>query len=252
VTAGRALLGAGGVAVGVSLFVPFFPGVTGWEHWEWVDVVFAALAVALVAAAALGTRRRAVPLALAALCGLGIAVVLGHGFEPDRPIATRVCPGPYVALGGLAFGVAGALADRPRVLLVAAAAGLVAALFWRWGAEEDTVVFFGRNPPTFGGQVEDTGWERWQALDLGFVALAAGLAVAALRPRRAVRAVVAAGAVAAAACVLIAGVERSALWIDEGAGLGAPPGAVAALLALFAALAGLALVRPRGRAGRAG
>jgi peptidoglycan/LPS O-acetylase OafA/YrhL len=101
----RALLGAGGVALAASLFLPFFRGVSGWEHWAWVDVVFAVLAAGLVAAAVAGVRRRSVLVAIALLCAVGVSVVIGHGFDGDG----EALAGPYVALGGLAAGCAGAV-----------------------------------------------------------------------------------------------------------------------------------------------
>lgn len=101
-----ALLGAGGVLLAASLFLSFFPGVSGWEHWDWVDVVFALLAAALVGAAVSEPRRVALLVALAVLCGLGVAVVVGHGF--DGRGGADVLAGPWVALGGLAAGAFGA------------------------------------------------------------------------------------------------------------------------------------------------
>ncbi len=103
----RALLGAGGVALGASLFLSFFPGVSGWEHWDWADVVFAVLAAALVVAAIRRTRRLSVLMPLALLCAIGVSVVLGHGFDGGADALA----GPYVALGGLGSGCVGALSS---------------------------------------------------------------------------------------------------------------------------------------------
>ena len=251
----RALLGAGGVALVVSLFLPWFDGVSGWEHWAWADVVLAVLAVALAAGAALPARARLrVPLAV--LCGLGVAVVLGHGFEPRVPARTmqQVAAGPYLCLGALAAGAIGALWAWPRrggvVLLVAAAAGLVASLFSGWGTEDGFLVLFGTLERL---HVETpNGFERWRVLDVGLLVLATALLGAASgRAPALVRAALAVAALAAAVCVLVA--THTTLWVgDGGAASGAPMGELAALVSLAAALAGLALIKPRERAARAG
>ena len=188
-------------------------GTSGWEHWAWADVILAALALALIAAA---VRPPPAPLriALVVLCGLGIAVVLGHGFEPRTP-ATKgsadVHIGPYLALAALAAATIGLLAAWPSAgsvaLLVAAAAGLVAALFSDWGREGDY-----------------NGFERWHVLDVALLALALGLLVAAAgKAPRALRWLLALGALAAAACVLAA--SDTQIWIgDGGTAEGAAPG----------------------------
>ncbi|HEV2999097.1 MAG TPA: hypothetical protein VGW75_00055 [Solirubrobacteraceae bacterium] len=261
----RGLLATGAAAVAASLFLPFFPGVSGWEHWAWADVVLAALAAALAAAAATGVRRAAVLLPLAALCSLGVAVVLGHGFEPRLPVRSlvEVGAGPYAALAGCAAGAIGALAAWPRgggrLLLVAGAAGIVAALLSGWGFEGPVqVVAAAQGDGSLVGVLDlergaPTGFERWHVLDLALVALAAGLlAVAAGLARRAAALALAAGCVLAAACVTADALSRSALWWGDGGVVeGAALGTLAALLSLAAALAGLAL-RRRAPAARAG
>ena len=258
--ASRVLLVAAGALLLASLFLPWFDGVSGWEHWAWADVPFAVLALALLA---LAWRPSLAPLrvAVVALCGLGIAVVLGHGFAPDRPTRTPeeaggdVLAGTYLALTALALGAIGGLAAWPRrggpVLLVAAAAGLVAALLSGWGGEGDIALFFGSLDDVRVFADYQNGFERWRALDVALLALAAALLVVASgRGPRAVRVVLAVAASAAAACVAVG--LRGQLWVDEGIAYGAAKGPLVALLALAAAVAGLALVRPRAPAGRAG
>ena len=255
----RALLAGSGVALAVSLFLPWFDGVTGWEHWDWADVAFAVLGAALVVAS-LRPPRAAVLVPLAVLCGAGITVVLGHGFTPQDTRIDVPTVVPLLALGALLAGVVGALAPWPRAggtaLLVAAAAGVVWSLFGRWGIEGDTLVVFGGLDRL--DDPEPTGWQHFAALDVALVLLAAGLlAAAALGPRvpRALWLALGAATVLALACVAVAWATRTGAWIDEARGTAAasePRGATQALLALTAALAGLALLRPRGRSGRAG
>lgn len=243
---GRVLLAAAGLALAASLFAPWFisplgPQVSGWEHWAWADVPLAALALALLAAA-LRSPPRSLRVALFALCALGIAVVLGHGFEPRETTQGRadVSAGPYIALAALAAGAVGA-ARAPRVLLVTAAAGLVVALFATW--TPTTGYFPAEGWTAYGPRLGASGFERWHVLDIALLALAIALLVVALVPaKRPVHAVMAAAAVAAAACVIVAG--DTYVWVgDGGSAEGASPGALFALLALTAALAGLALHR---------
>jgi hypothetical protein len=112
-------------------------------------------------------------------------------------------------------------------------------------------VLFGSFDRLAGGDVYANGFERWAALDVALLALAAGLLVSASgRLPAAGRAVLPVAATAAAVCVLIG--ARDQFWVDEGFALGAAKGYVTALLALAAAVAGLAVVRPRGRGGRGG
>lgn len=250
----RALLAAGGLLLSVSLFLPWFSGgVSGWEHFAWADVPLALVALVVLAAAALP----ALPplrVAVVALGGLAIAVVLGHGFEPDEPTQAflEVAAGGYVALAALAAAVIGALATWPRrggaLLLVAAAAGLLAALLSGWGVEggfpltpdpESAADF--RGEVVFYGPGSPDGFERWHVLDVALVALALGLVASAARLPRGMLAALAAGALAAAACIVIG--VRDELWVDEGAAVGVAMGPLVALLALAAALAGLAALR---------
>jgi len=249
------LLVGGGVALVVSLFLPWFDGVSGWEHWAWADVVLAVLAAGLVGAAV--TPPHAVHrIAVAALSALGIAVVLGHGFEPriGSEDLFSVEAGPYVALAALAAGVIGALVPWPRrggvALLVVAAAGLVASLFAGWGSKGDYVVLFFSSDVVAGE--DPNGFERWRVLDVGLLMLAAALlAATAGRAPRPLLAACAVASVAAGACVLLG--TRSTLWTgDGGAALGTALGTLGALLSLAAALAGLALLRRRAPAARAG
>ncbi|HEX2084981.1 MAG TPA: hypothetical protein VHF89_04810, partial [Solirubrobacteraceae bacterium] len=231
---GRALLAAAGLVLAGSLFLPWFEGVSGWEHFAWADVAL------LVVAVALPVAPRPV---VAVLCGLGIAVVLGHGLEPDELVILHVGEGPYVALGALAAGAIAGLARWPAVLLVAAACGLVAALLSGWGRDWEAFEPSG----ALDAISYPNGFERWRFLDVGLLLLAAGLLLAATRRAPvALRALLAAASVAAAACVIVAG--RTQLWHDEGLAEGAAMGTLAALLALAGAVAGLALVsRPRER-----
>ena len=147
--------------------------------------------------------------------------------SPDEGLG-NVHIGPYLALAALAAATIGLLAAWPRAgsvaLLVAAAAGLVAALFSDWGREGDY-----------------NGFERWHVLDVALLALALGLLVAAAgKAPRALRWLLALGALAAAACVLAA--SDTQIWIgDGGTAEGAALGALVALLSLTAAVAGLAL-----------
>ncbi|HEX8207328.1 MAG TPA: hypothetical protein VF587_14800 [Solirubrobacteraceae bacterium] len=257
----RLLLAGGGVALLVSLFLPWFSGgVSGWEHFAWADAVFAVLALVLVATAALRPRA-AVRVVVAVLCGAGIAVVLGHGFSPDVPIRDEqdirsVAAGGHVALGALAAGIVGALAAWPRLLLVAAAAGLLAALPSGWGT--DAVYFtFVPHQEVFDSTDYPNGFERWKVLDAALVAVAAALLLVAFAGRvadrlasRPVRLVLAAASLAAAVCIVIG--IRDQAWADEGVAIGAAKGPVVALLALAGAVGGLALVRPPAPAARAG
>jgi hypothetical protein len=194
--------------------------------------------------------------AAAVLCGLGIAVVLGHGFAPDEPTREirEVAAGGYVALFALAAGATGALATWPRrggtALLVAAAVGIVGALLSGWG-DDGVIVLFGALEKLRAVGSGPDGFARWRMLDVALLALAAGLLLAAaVRPPRAVSAALAVGALAAAGCIVVG--MRDQLWVDEGVAMGAAKGPVVALLALLAGLGGLALVRPRAPAARAG
>lgn len=258
----RILLAAGAAAIAASLFLPFFPGVSGWGHWAWADVLLAALGAALAVAAATRARRAAVLVPLAVLSGLGVAVVLGHGFEPRTPVpggVTDAGAGPYVALAGCAAAALGALAAWPRVLLVAAAGGLVASLLSGWGFENPVQVIASAEVAeaqlvgVLDMAPEPNGFERWHVLDVALVALVGALlAVAGGLAPRAVTWASAAGCALAAACVAADAFARSALWWgDGGAAEGAPLGPLAALLSLAAALAGLAF-RRRAPAARAG
>jgi hypothetical protein len=252
----RALLAVAGVALLASLFLPWFSGgVSGWEHFAWTDVAFAIVAALLVVTVLRPTGILRVVAAVS--CALGASVVLGHGFAPDQPAGEllRIRPGGYVALAALMAGIVGSLAAWPRwggaLLLMAAAGGLVGSLFSGWGLDEG--LFVARPDGSFegGDDVYANGFERWRVLDVAFLALAAGLlAAAAGRLAALARAVLAVAALAAAVCVVIG--VRDQFWVDEGFALGAAKGSVVALLALTAALAGLALVRPRGPAARAG
>lgn len=262
-TAARALLAASGVALAVSLFLPWFDGVSGWEHWAWADVVLAALAVGLVAAAL--TRPRVAPrVVLALVCALGVAAVLGHGFEPrvggEEPVTT-VRAGAYLCLGAIAAGFVASLAPWPdrfgRLLLLGAAGGIVAALLSEWGdARHVYPVENGGNSEFF--RAHPDGFARWHVLDVALVVLAAALLLLGAlwtrlpaRARALVSATSFAGCVLAATCVLVA--DDGWIWRSGFRwAWGLPPGTLAALLALFAAAAGLVLLRPRGRAARAG
>jgi hypothetical protein len=238
-----------GAALAVSLFVPWFDGVSGWEHWAWADVVLAALAAGLVALAFLRPRA---PLgaAVAVLCALGVAVVLGHGFEPDDArVIGSVEAGPYLALAALGLGAIGALAPSPRhggaVLLVAAAVGVGGALLSGWGFDGEYVVPFdarNRLPATLRDTPTPNGFERWAVLDVALLVLAAGLLLAAAgRAPKLLRTALAVACLAATACVLIG--ARDQLWIDDGVAQGLAMGPLAALLSLAAALAGLWVTR---------
>ncbi len=262
---GRAALAGGGVALALSLFVPWFDETSGWEHWRWVDVLFLALAAGLVASALL--RPRVVPrTAMAVLCAVGIAVVLGHGFEPraapDDPLPGALI-GPYLMLGALAAGVVGAVASWPRaasrLLLVAAAAAIVAGLLTGWGGERISGPL-----DDLGGSYElirgaSDGFARWKLLDVALLGLAAALLVLALPAvartlgRRAATvavAVVAAACVAAAVCIVVAG-NLTVRGAPRTPAAGLALGPLLTLLGLAAGVAGLAL-RPRAPAGRAG
>ena len=239
----RALLAGGGVLLLGSLFLPWFDGVSGWEHWVWADVPLAGLAVVLVAAAA---RPEIVPLRIVAviLCGLGIAVVFGHGMEPRVEVRdlSNLGAGGFVALVGLTAGAVGAAARWPRLLLVAGSAGIVASLFSAWGDDGGYLLVFGA-VDRLAATDYPNGFERWRLLDIALVALAAFLLLAAARPLpRIALALMGAASIASAACILIANVERTQ-WMagDGGVVEGAPLGALGALLALAAAVAGLAL-----------
>jgi hypothetical protein len=258
----RAVLAAAGVLLLVSLFLPWFSGVSGWEQWAWADLPLAALAAGFVAAAVLPPLP-AFRIAVAVLGGLGVAVVLGHGLEPRVEVGDyeHIAAGAHLALVALACGAIAAVTPWPRraapVLLVAAAAGLVAALLSGWGYEaidiSPDLSPDGERVYSYSYELVDpNGFERWHVLDIGLLLLAAGLLVAASgRLRGALRILLAVAGLAAAACVAVSG--RSVLRLgDGGLAEGVPMGQLAALLSLAAALAGLALVRPRERAARAG
>ncbi len=258
---GRVLLGAAGVALVLSLFLPWFDGVSGWEHWAWADYVLAILAAAMVIAAALPRAGAAHRVLVAVFCALGIAVVLGHGFAPDAPPRsaeediTDVLGGAYLALAALAAGATGCLATWSRrggvVLVAAGAAGIVGALLSGWGSEDGTAVFFGSQDGIQIAADYENGFERWRLLDVALLALAAALLAAASgRLPRVVHLALAAAAVAAAACVAFG--MRGQLGVDEGIAYGAAKGPLVALLALAAGFAGLAALRPRAPAARAG
>lgn len=239
----RVLLAVAGALLLASLFLPWFEGVSGWEHWVWADVPLAALALALLLLAA---RPSLWPLRIAVvvLCGLGIAVVFGHGFEPrvEVPDLSNVGVGGFVALLALLAGTVGAVAAWESrggsVLLVAAAAGVVASLFAGWGIE---AILFGPLDELARTDYPN-GFERWRLLDVGLLVLAAALVAAALRPLPgAVHGLIAAAAIAAVACVGVANLERTQWMVGEGGIVeGAPLGAVGALLSLAGGVAGLA------------
>jgi hypothetical protein len=244
----RSLLAAAGVALAASLFLSWFGGVSGWEHFAWADVALAVVAAGLVAAAL--SLRAVLRALIVVLCGLGIAVVLGHGFAPDEPVSREgeiasVGAGGYVALAALAAGAIGALAAWPRrgavVLLVAAAAGIVGALLSGWGGDAHYFTF-APGEAVFDATDYPTGFERWRVLDVALLALGAGLLAAATgRLPLFARAALAVAALAAAACVLVG--IRDQLWVDEGAAIGAAKGPLVALLALGAGLVGLVCTR---------
>jgi hypothetical protein len=247
----RFLLPAAGVALAGSLFLPWFEGISGWEQFAWADVVLAVLAADLAAS---GFLRPLVAhrIVVAVLCALGVAVVLGHGFEP-RPDFDEsahgfpeVLAGPYVCLAALVVGFVAALAPWPRpagrLLLVAGAAGIVVALFSGWSGEPMSE----RAGSTYAqwARAYPDAFARWKVLDIVLVALVLGLlAVATGRAPRRLSVLLGATCLLAAACVA-AGGDRG-VWIGEnGFALGPARGSIAALLGLGAAIGGLVLFRP--------
>jgi hypothetical protein len=246
----RLLLAAGGIALAISLFLPWFEDVSGWEHFAWADVPLAIVAADLVVTALL---RPLLPLhvVVVILCAAGIAVVLGHGFAPDDPIRDErdiqdVGAGAYVALAALSAGAIGALATWPRhgatVLLVAGAVGILAALLSGWGSDAH---YFSFTPgqSLVDSSPDPNGFARWQVLDAALVLLAIALVAAAelALPREAL-AGMGLASLAAAVCIVVG--ARDQRWTDEGIALGLAKGPLVALLALAWAIAGLALVRP--------
>ena len=72
--------------------------------------------------------------------------------------------------------------ERSRLVVALASAVLVFSLFIPWREQADDLILFGavdRLP-----ELSQTGWERWELLDIALVALAAGLMVWAARPNR--------------------------------------------------------------------
>jgi hypothetical protein len=256
----RVLLPGAGLALAGSLFLPWFQGISGWEQFAWADVVLAVLAADLVAS---GFLRPLVAhrIVVAVLCALGVAVVLGHGFEPrsadfDEPAhgVPEVLAGSYVCLSALVVGFVAALAPWPRragqLLLVAGATGIVVALFSSWSGE--VMSERAGNAYAEWARAYPDAFARWQVLDIVLVALVLGLlAVATGRAPRRLSVLLGATCVLAGACVA-AGGDRG-VWIGEnGFALGPARGSIAALLGLAASVGGLVLFTPRERAARAG
>lgn len=113
---------AGAVALLVSLFLEWFaPGLSGWNAFEALDLLLAALAVgaAAVATGRLDRARPASPALLPALCGLALVVVVVQladpppaAFDADRET------GAWLALAGTLLMAAGAVLTVARVSVV--------------------------------------------------------------------------------------------------------------------------------------
>ena len=132
--AGSLVIGAGAVALLISLFLDWYgdpnssQGVTAWRSFEIIDLLLAAIAV--LALVAVGERlaglRPRVPLALAGLAGpVALVLVLASIIEePPLLIAFGADPsrevGIWIALAAALVMTAGALLRNVRVSLVVA------------------------------------------------------------------------------------------------------------------------------------
>lgn len=178
--------------------IDLLPGVTSDEQfdgWGWLgggaDVALVALAATLVAVALLRRRRGAVPLPLLLAGGVAVVAALVAilvwgidardirverlSFLPDPArFSTSSHEGPVLTVAALALGLAGlvlgrrparvSLSLRAAVLLLAAAA-VVVGLFARWTS------------------TETAAWQVHDWADVGIVAVAVAIALAAALPR---------------------------------------------------------------------
>lgn len=112
VDAGDVLAALGGVLVLVSLFLEWFEDVTGWQAFEALDLVLAALAIAAIVAALSGfdLRSSLTPRALLPI-GLALLVVVAVQLIEPPPVVGNLDlgPGAWLALAGAALVVAGGI-----------------------------------------------------------------------------------------------------------------------------------------------
>ena len=93
-------------------------------------------------------------------------------------------------------------------MALALAAGVLAfSLFIPWREPADDLILFGALDRL--GDLSQTGWERWGVLDVGLVALAAGLLAWVVRPVRVLGWALGAAVLLAAACIAVSGFDGS-------------------------------------------
>jgi drug/metabolite transporter superfamily protein YnfA len=109
IDAGEVLAALGGLVVFVSLFLSWFETATGWEAFESLDLVIAALAIVAVFAAVtsiLGSAAGPSPRVLPWVGGVLLAIVVVQLIEPP-PVFSEIDPdrevGAWLALAGSAL-----------------------------------------------------------------------------------------------------------------------------------------------------
>lgn len=119
IDAGDVLAALGGLLLALSLFLPWFGDANGWEAFETLDLVLAALALAAIAAAAAGAGLLSAPSPrlLAPLGALTLVVVVVQLVEPPPAIArdADLDAGAWLALAGAALVLLGGLLRIARV-----------------------------------------------------------------------------------------------------------------------------------------
>jgi peptidoglycan/LPS O-acetylase OafA/YrhL len=116
---GSILAALGAALLFVSLFVVWYePGGTGWQVFEALDLVLAAIAVGVLSAVAVGVGTAPEDRAwwVPALAAVAVAVVAVQLIDPP-PAArgTDRVEGAWLALGGALLLVVGALLQRARI-----------------------------------------------------------------------------------------------------------------------------------------
>ena len=121
--------------------------------------------------------------------------------------------------------------DRSRLILALAAAVLVFSLFIPWREPADDLILFGAIDRL--GDLSQTGWERWDVLDIVLVALAAGLLVWAARPNRVLGIMLGVAGLVAAGFIALNGFDGGA-QVDPGLGPFVAMGALGTAVAVLA------------------